>query len=46
MPFIHSETFKGILVGLFKKRLENSTRKGFELMNENLKKLAESNMKQ
>jgi len=44
--FNHSETFKGILVGLFKKQLENSTKKGFERMNVNLKKLVESNMKQ
>ncbi|MDR7127973.1 hypothetical protein J2X69_000301 [Algoriphagus sp. 4150] len=44
--FIHSETFKGILVGLFRKKLENSTRKGFELMNESLKKLVENNMEQ
>ena len=43
--FNQSETFKGILVGLFKKQLENNTRKGFELMNENLKKCAESTMK-
>ncbi len=41
--FNHSETFKGILVGLFKKQLENNTRKGFELMNESLKKYIESN---
>lgn len=41
--FNHSETFKGILVGLFRKQLENNTEKGFELMNENLKKVVESN---
>jgi hypothetical protein len=41
--FKHSESFKGILVGLFKKQLENSTKKGFELMNENLKKFVERN---
>ena len=41
--FNHSEKFKGILVGLFKKQLENNTKKGFELMNENLKKVVESN---
>lgn len=40
--FNHSETFKGILVGLFKKQLETNTRKGFELMNESLKKIVES----
>lgn len=42
--FNHSETFKGILVGFFKKQLENGTRKGFERMNVNLKKRVESNM--
>jgi hypothetical protein len=42
--FNHSETFKGILVGLFKKQLEYNIRKGFELMNENLKKCVESTM--
>lgn len=42
--FNQGETFKGILIGLFKKQLENNTRKGFELMNENLKKRAESTM--
>lgn len=41
--FNHSETFKGILVGIFKKQLESNTRKGFELMNESLKKYVESN---
>lgn len=40
--FNHSETFKGLLVRLFKKQLENNTKKGFELMNENLKKQVES----
>jgi hypothetical protein len=41
--FNHGETFKGILAGLFKKQLENNTKKGFEMMNENLKKFIESN---
>jgi len=41
--FNHSEAFKGILVGLFKKQLENKTKKGFDLMNQNLKKRAENN---
>lgn len=39
--FIHSENFKGLLVGLFKDQLENNTKKGFELMNESLKKRVE-----
>ena len=40
--FIHSETFKGILVPLFSRMLDNETRTGFELMNEKLKLLVES----
>jgi hypothetical protein len=43
--FNHSENFKGILVGLFKKQLENNTKKGFELMNENLKNFVENNVR-
>lgn len=39
--FIHCEIFKGLLVGLFKKQLENNTKKGFELMNKSLKKRVE-----
>ena len=39
--FIQSENFKGILVPLFKKQLNTNTKRGFELMNEKLKKLAE-----
>jgi hypothetical protein len=39
--FIHSEKFKGILVPLFNKMLDNSTREGFILMNEKLKERAE-----
>jgi hypothetical protein len=35
--FIQREMFKGILVPLFKKMLDNNTRKGFELMNQQLK---------
>lgn len=38
---IQSEIFKGILVPLFKKQLDNNTRKGFEEMNKKLKELAE-----
>jgi len=43
--FNHSETFTGILVSLFKKQLENSTKKGFELMNQSLKEMVEIHMK-
>lgn len=39
--FIHSEKFNGILVSLFSKMIENNTRRGFEAMNRELKKLAE-----
>lgn len=39
--FIQSESFSGILVGLFSGTLEK-TRKGFESMNEKLKSLAEN----
>jgi hypothetical protein len=39
--FIQSENFKGILVPLFKKQLNTNTKRGFELMNEKLKELAE-----
>lgn len=39
--FKHSERFKGILVGLFKKQLLNNTLKGFEAMNQKLKERAE-----
>jgi hypothetical protein len=35
--FIQREIFKGILIPLFKKMLDNNTRKGFELMNQQLK---------
>lgn len=37
----HSEKFTGILVPLFAKMIDVNTRKGFELMNEKLKELAE-----
>lgn len=40
--FNHSETFKGMLAGLFKRQLENSTRLGFERMNRDLKQRVES----
>lgn len=39
--FKQSEKFKGILVPLFKKQLDNNTKKGFEEMNNKLKELAE-----
>ncbi len=35
--FIQSEIFTGILVPLFKKKLKNDTKQGFEAMNEALK---------
>ena len=41
--FRQSETFRGILVPLFKKMLDNTTMNGFNLMNQKLKELAESN---
>jgi len=39
--FIQSESFKGILVPLFKKMLDINTINGFEAMNKKLKELAE-----
>jgi len=39
--FRQNEKFKGILVPLFKKQLDNNTKKGFEEMNKKLKVLAE-----
>jgi len=39
--FLHSERFKGLLVGLFKNQLNKNTKKGFELMNSSLKKYIE-----
>ena len=39
--FLHSEKFKGLLVGLFKNQLENNTKKGFELMNASLENYIE-----
>ena len=39
--FIQSEKFKGILVPLFRKMLDENTRNGFNLMNNKLKELAE-----
>ncbi len=40
--FIHSETFKGILVPLFSRMLDNETKTGFQLMNEKLKLMVET----
>lgn len=40
--FIHSETFRGILVPLFKTQLKNDTKSGFEAMNKQLKLITES----
>jgi hypothetical protein len=39
--FRQSEKFKGILVPLFKKQLDNNTKRGFEKMNIKLKEIAE-----
>lgn len=39
--FKHEEKFKGILVGLFSKKLDNETKPGFEAMNLKLKGLTE-----
>jgi len=40
--FLQREEFKGILVNLFWKQLNTKTRKGFEMMNQKLKELAEA----
>lgn len=40
--FIHSETFTGWLVPVFRKRLEHHTLTGFEMMNKALKQRAEA----
>lgn len=39
--FRQSEIFKGVLVPLFKKQLNNNTKRGFEEMNKKLKELVE-----
>lgn len=39
--FIQMENFRGMLVPLLWKQLDTKTRKGFELMNEKIKELAE-----
>lgn len=43
--FIHSESFKGILVPFMKKDLDTKAKKGFENMNTALKLLAENKVK-
>lgn len=40
--FVHRENFSGILIPLFKKMLDVSTKRGFEMMNEELKKRCEA----
>ncbi len=40
--FVHKENFRGILISFLWKMLDTKTRKGFELMNEALKKRAEA----
>ena len=44
--FIQSEIFKGILVPLFKNKLDNNTKNGFIAMNKKLKELAENSIQQ
>ena len=39
--FRQNEMFKGMLVPIFKKQLDNNTKKGFEEMNKKLKEIAE-----
>lgn len=41
IDFIHSESFKGILIPLFANMLDNQTKLGFEQMNQALKERAE-----
>ena len=41
--FRQSEIFKGLLVSLFKKQLDNDTKRGFDEMKKKLKELAEKN---
>ena len=43
--FKHEEIFKGLLVGLFRKKLNSETRQGFLSMNAQLKKLVENQCK-
>jgi hypothetical protein len=39
--FVHREEFRGVLVPLFARSLENNTQRGFEEMNRALKERAE-----
>ncbi len=39
--FYHEERFSGILVGLFRRKLETETKQGFEEMNQRLKERCE-----
>ena len=41
VTFRQEETFNGILVGLFRKKLETETKQGFESMNQKLKEIVE-----
>ena len=43
--FVQSEIFKGLLVPLFQKTLDNNTRRGFEQMNLKLKEMCENESK-
>ncbi|TCK92570.1 hypothetical protein EDC19_1719 [Natranaerovirga hydrolytica] len=40
--FIHREKFSGIMVPFLKKMLDNNTRRGFEMMNQQLKERCEA----
>ena len=42
ITFRHEEKFKGILVGLFRKKLDTEIKEAFEQMNQKLKELAEN----
>jgi hypothetical protein len=42
--FYHEESFSGILVGLFAKKLDTDTKQGFIEMNEKLKELVEAKL--
>ena len=44
ITFIHSEIFKGLLVPVFKNKLENNTKNGFIAMNKKLKELVEKSI--
>ena len=44
IKFIHEELFSGILVGLFRKKLDTDIVEGFQEMNQKLKELAENNL--